>query len=101
MAWERRWARMLSTAAAVAFARSLVAPKGAIGGAAVSTAPVLSHVLAAGSDGGDRCPCSEAFPVCIAGPTAPSLPFGSGLLAASGGLPLRAVDGRCPACEGP
>ena len=101
-AWERRWVRMLSTAAAVAFARSLTAPKGAIGGAAFSATPALSHLLASGSEGGDRCPCSEAFPACTAGPTAPSFPFGGGLPgAAMGGLPLRPDDLRCPACEGP
>ena len=52
LAYERRWARWLSTASAVAFVRSLTLPKAAIGGAPFAPAPALQDLLASGSDGG-------------------------------------------------
>ena len=97
LAWERRWVRMLSTASAVAFARSLTAPKGAVGGAAFSPTPFLSHLLASGSDGGDRGLCLDACPGCSAEAPATSFSFGWGVSGAVGlGRPAARGGLCCP-----
>ena len=77
LAYERRWARWLSTASAVAFVRSLTLPKAAIGGAPYAPAPSLQDLLASGSDGGALglpvdAPAASALLACPAPPATPA-----------------------------
>ena len=49
LAWQKRWARLLGTAAARNFARSLVVPAAGVGSASVDgVAPSLQDLLARG-----------------------------------------------------
>ena len=73
LAYERRWARWLSTASAVAFIRSLTLPKAAIGGAPFAPAPSLPDLLASGPDGGALGPPVEE-PVAAVPPACPAPP---------------------------
>ena len=85
-AFERRWARWLSTASAVAFVRLLVLPKAAIGGAPFAPAPELHDLLAAGSDGGTLCPTARA-------------PTASDCLALAASCPLPCCGCAVPGCQ--